>query len=124
MSAIVVITTVGTEDQANLLAREIVARRQAASVNIFPGVRSFYRWKGKICQDSELALIIKTLDSEFEALKATIRELHTYELPEVLAFAVTEGSPEFLAWIADGVDKSAAFAEDEDDDGDDLAFQD
>ena len=124
MGAIVVITTVGTEDQANLLAREIVARRQAASVNIFPGVRSFYRWKGKICQDSELALIIKTLDSEFEALKATIRELHTYELPEVLAFAVTEGSPEFLAWIADGVDKSAVFAEDEDDDGDDLAYQD
>ena len=124
MGAIVVITTVGTEDQANLLAREIVARRQAASVNIFPGVRSFYRWKGKICQDGELALIIKTLDTEFEALKATIRELHTYELPEVLAFAVTEGSPEFLAWIADGVDKSAAFAEDDDDDGDDLAYQD
>ena len=86
MGAIVVVTTVGTEDQANLLAREIVARRQAACVNILPGVRSFYRWKGKICQDGELLLVIKTLESEFEGLQATIRELHTYELPEILAF--------------------------------------
>jgi periplasmic divalent cation tolerance protein len=123
MGAIVVVTTVGTEDQANLLAREIVARRQAACVNILSSVRSFYRWKGKICRDGELLLVIKTLDSEFEALKATIRELHTYELPEILAFAVTRGSQEFLAWIADSVDKSAPFPEDDDED-DDLAYGD
>ena len=51
MAGIVVVTTVGTEEQANLLAREIVGRRQAACVNILPGVRSVYRWQGKICQD-------------------------------------------------------------------------
>jgi len=51
MRAIVVVTTVGTEEQANLIAREIIARRQAACVNILPGVRSIYRWKGKICKD-------------------------------------------------------------------------
>jgi periplasmic divalent cation tolerance protein len=121
MGAIVVVTTVGTEDQANLLAREIVARRQAASVNILPGVRSFYRWKGKICQDSELMLIVKTQEAEFEGLKATIRELHTYELPEILAFGVTRGSQEFLDWIAGSVDKSAP---DLDDDDDEPAFGD
>jgi len=116
MGAIVVVTTVGTEDQANLLAREIVARRQAASVNILPGVRSFYRWKGKICQDSELMLIAKTQEAEFEGLKATIRELHTYELPEILAFTVCQGSQEFLAWIAGSVDKSAPDLDDDEDD--------
>ena len=62
MRAIVVITTVGTEEQAYLIAREIVARRQAACVNILPGIRSIYRWKGKICKDGELMLLVKTLD--------------------------------------------------------------
>jgi periplasmic divalent cation tolerance protein len=116
MAAIVVITTVGTEEQANTLAREIVARRQAACVNIVPGVRSFYRWQGKICQDGELLLVIKTAEEEFENVAATIRQLHTYELPEILAFGVRRGEERFLAWIADSVDKSLPPADDEDDD--------
>ena len=108
MRAIVVITTVGTEEQAYLIAREIVARRQAACVNIVPGIRSIYRWKGKICKDGELLLLAKTLEGEFEGVAATIRELHSYELPEILSFAVTRGEQGFLDWIADSVDKSVA----------------
>jgi periplasmic divalent cation tolerance protein len=122
MGAIVVVTTVGTEDQANSIARELVARRQAASVNIVSGVRSVYRWKGKICIDGELTLFIKTQSSEFEAVAATIRELHNYELPEILAFAVTRGEDDFLAWIAQNVDKDAVFPDDEEDD--DARFDD
>jgi len=114
MGAIVVVTTVGTEEQANALAREIVARRQAACVNILPGVRSVYRWKGKICQDGELLLVIKTQAGEFDGIAETIREIHSYELPEILAFDVERGEARFLAWIADSVDKSAAGEEDED----------
>ena len=116
MGAIVVVTTVGTEEQANALAREIVARRQAACVNIVPGVRSVYRWKGKICQDGELLLVIKTLSGEFDGIAETIREIHSYELPEILAFDVERGEAKFLAWIADCVDKSAAGDEDDEDD--------
>lgn len=116
MGAIVVATTVGTEEQANSIARELVARRQAASVNIVSGVRSVYRWKGKICTDGELFLFIKTESSEFEAVAATIRELHSYELPEILAFAVTRGEEDFLAWISHNVDKSAPFPDDDEDD--------
>ena len=119
MRAITVITTVGTEEQANLIAREIVARRQAACVNILPGVRSIYRWKGKICQDGELMLVVKTLESEFEDVAATIRELHNYELPEILSFNVSQGERGFLDWIAGSVDKDADFA---DDDEEELAF--
>ncbi len=116
MQAIVVMTTVGTEEQANLIAREIVARRQAACVNIVPGMRSIYRWKGKICKDGELLLIVKTLEGEMEGVTATIRELHSYELPEILAFHVDHGEPGFLDWIAASVDKEADFPEEEDDD--------
>lgn len=113
MAGIVVVTTVGTEEQANLLAREIVGRRQAACVNILPGVRSVYRWQGKICQDGELMLVIKTLDSEFEGVAETIRELHSYDLPEILAFQVTRGESNFLDWIASSVDKEADFSDEE-----------
>ena len=114
MRAIVIVTTVGTEDQANLLARELIARRQAACVNVVPGVRSTYRWKGKICTDGEMMLVVKTLDSEFDAVAATIRELHTYELPEILSFPVDRGDARFLEWIAASVDKDAEFADEDD----------
>ena len=115
MRAIVVVTTVGTEEQAYLIAREIVARRQAACVNILPGVRSIYRWKGKICKDGELMLLVKTLEGEFEGVAATIRELHSYELPEILSFKVAEGERGFLDWIAGSVDQDADFGDDDDD---------
>jgi periplasmic divalent cation tolerance protein len=115
MRAIVVITTVGTEEQAYLIAREIVARRQAACVNILPGMRSIYRWKGKICKDGELLLIAKTMESEFEGIAATIRELHSYELPEILSFAAARGEPGFLDWIVSSVDKEADFSDEEED---------
>ena len=115
MQAIVVMTTVGTEEQANLIAREIVARRQAACVNIVPGIRSIYRWKGKICKDGELLLIVKTLEGEMEGVTATIRELHSYELPEILAFHVDHGETGFLGWIAGSVDKEAGLTDEEDD---------
>jgi periplasmic divalent cation tolerance protein len=122
MRAIVVVTTVGTEEQAYLIAREIVARRQAACVNILPGVRSIYRWKGKIRRDGELLLLVKTLEGEFEGVAATIRELHSYELPEILSFDVSHGERGFLDWIAGSVDKEADFADDDEDEDEGLAF--
>jgi periplasmic divalent cation tolerance protein len=120
MRAIVVVTTVGTEEQAYLIAREIVARRQAACVNVVPGIRSIYRWKGKICKDGELLLIVKTLESELSGVQDTIRELHSYELPEILSFNASYGEPRFLEWIAGSVDKEAF--EDEEEDEDEIAY--
>ena len=111
MQAIVVVTTVGTEEQAYQIARELVARRQAACVNVMPGMRSVYRWKGKICKDGELLLVIKTLAEEFDGVSATIRELHSYELPEILSFHVAQGEANFLEWIRSSVDKQADFSD-------------
>jgi periplasmic divalent cation tolerance protein len=122
MRAIVVVTTVGTEEQAYLIAREIVARRQAACVNILPNVRSIYRWKGKIRKDGELLLIIKTLEGEFEEVAATIRELNSYELPEILSFAVSQAEARFLDWIAGNVDKEADFPDDDEEEDEEIAF--
>lgn len=111
MRAIVVVTTVGTEEQAYQIARELVARRQAACVNVLPGVRSIYRWKGKICKDGELLLVIKTVEDEFDGVAETIRELHSYDLPEVLSFNVSHGEKNFLDWIQSSVDKQADFSD-------------
>ena len=111
MRAIVVVTTVGTEEQAYQIARELVARRQAACVNVLPGVRSIYRWKGKICKDGELLLVIKTVEDEFDGVAETIRELHSYDLPEILSFNVIQGEKNFLDWIQSSVDKQADFSD-------------
>ena len=96
MGALVVVTTVGTEEEANQLAEELVARRHSSCVNIIPVHRSVYRWKGKVCDDREFLLVIKTLEAEYEAVEATIQELHSYELPEILAFQVSRGEARFL----------------------------
>ena len=100
MGALVVVTTVGTEEQANLIARELVCRRHAACVNIVPGLRSVYRWQGKVCRDTEFMLIVKTQESEYAAVEGAIRELHSYELPEILGFKVGNDGD---------LDKAAAF---------------
>lgn len=123
MGAICVVTTVGTEEQANLIARELVARRHAACVNVVPGVRSTYRWQGKICKDTELLLIVKTTSGEFPEVSDVIQELHSYDLPEILAFDVAQGEEGFLDWIRTCTDKSAAGFDDDEDD-EELVFED
>jgi periplasmic divalent cation tolerance protein len=109
---IVVVTTVGTEEEANRLARELVSRRHAACVNIVPVLRSVYRWQGKVCEDSEFLLVGKTVAEEYPAAETAIRELHSYELPEILAFPISEGEPRFLEWITECVSKDGIDDED------------
>jgi periplasmic divalent cation tolerance protein len=113
VSAIVVVTTVGTEEEANLIAEELVERRHSCCVNILPIHRSVYRWQGKICDDSEYMLIIKTLESEYSAVEETIQELHSYDLPEILAFGIQRGEAGFLTWITTCLNKGVDEVEDE-----------
>src|SRR5580765_6704684 len=90
---LVVVTSVGTEEQALDIAHALIRNRQAACVNLVPNVHSIYRWKGRVCDDGEFLLIIKTRASEFSAVRDTIHKINTYELPEVLAYRVDESSP-------------------------------
>jgi periplasmic divalent cation tolerance protein len=97
---IVVVTSVGTEDQALDIAHALVRNRQAACVNLIPNVHSIYRWKGRVCDDGEFLLIIKTTGKEFAGVRQTIQQINTYELPEILAYRVDESSDAFASWIA------------------------
>ena len=95
----VVVTSVGTEDQALDVAHALVRSRRAACVNIIPNVHSVYRWKGRVCDDGEMLLIIKTRASHFESVRETIHRVNTYELPEVMGYRVDWASPGFASWI-------------------------
>lgn len=96
---IVVVTSVGTEDQALDIAHALIRSHRAACVNIIPNVHSIYRWKGRVCDDGEFLLLIKTRAKEFEGVREAILKLNTYELPEVLAYRVDDASPAFASWI-------------------------
>ncbi len=85
---ILVLTSVGTEQQAVEISEELIARRLATCINIVPCLRSIYRWKGKVCEDTEYLLLIKTPRRLFERVSEAIREFHSYELPEILALPV------------------------------------
>ena len=95
----VVVTSVGTEDQALDVAHALVRSRHAACVNILPNVHSIYRWKGRVCDDSEMLLLIKTRAAHFDAVRETIHKVNTYELPEVLGYRVDWASPGFATWV-------------------------
>jgi periplasmic divalent cation tolerance protein len=110
----VVMTSVGTEQQAVEISEELIARRLATCVNIVPCLRSIYRWKGKICEDTEYLLLIKTPQELFERVSSAIREFHSYELPEILALPVGQAEENFHRWILEMV--TPGVDDDEDDD--------
>lgn len=94
-----IVTSVGTETQAVDISEELVHRGLATCVNIVPCLRSIYRWKGKVCSDSEYLLLIKTRSALFQQVAEAIRELHSYELPEILEFSVTRAEENFHRWV-------------------------
>jgi periplasmic divalent cation tolerance protein len=96
---IVVLTTCDSEKQAEKLANTLVDQRLAACVNILPNARSIYRWEGKIEDSAEWLLLIKSRRDLFTALRAEIQKMHTYEVPEVIAIPVVDGSEAYLGWL-------------------------
>lgn len=99
MSVLIAFSTVANEADAARLARTLVDEGLAACVNRIPQITSTYRWKGEVCEESEVLLVIKTTRERFEALKERVVELHAYEIPELVAVAVTDGLAPYLAWL-------------------------
>jgi len=85
--------------EARRIGRALVEERLAACANLLPGHTAIYRWEGEIREDPESALVLKTTVSRFEALRARIRALHSYDLPAILALPATDGDADFLAWV-------------------------
>jgi periplasmic divalent cation tolerance protein len=102
-SVSIVLTTLGKDDDARTIARVLVEERLAACVNIVPGVTSVFAWQGKISEDGEQQLVIKTSTSTIAALEARLRELHPYETPEFLVIHASGGSESYLTWVAESV---------------------
>lgn len=94
---IVIFSTAGKE-QAGLIARMLVDRRLAACVNI-AAVQSYYRWEGEFCEDSESLLLIKTTWERMAEVISAIREVHSYDLPEMIALPIVGGHPPYLQWL-------------------------
>ena len=98
-SHIIVYITVPSRDVGEQIARTLVEKNLAACVNISPGICSIYKWQGEINQDNELLLIAKTRTSLFEQLETTVKQLHPYDVPEVIGTPIIMGSNKFLTWI-------------------------
>ncbi len=98
-SARIILTTVATIEEANKLASALVERELAACVNIVPGLTSIYRWQGGIEEASETLLIVKTTSQHLPALEDALRELHSYEVPELLAINVESAGQAYLDWL-------------------------
>ena len=115
-SVLVVVTSVGTEEQALDIAHHLVDSRLVACVNILPGVRSVFRWKGKVRDEGELLLLVKTVPENFERVRAIVKELNAYELPEILGFPADPADPAFAKWVTEnstGIPNSSDDEEDE-----------
>lgn len=103
MTPVLVLTTVGGEFDARPLARALVEARVAACVNIVESVLSVYRWEGRIEEDGEQLLVIKTTDARLEDLRRELLERHPYEVPEFVVLPVQSTSNDYGAWLLDSV---------------------
>jgi len=95
----VVLVTAPPGDPAADIARRLVDERLAACANVVPGIRSIYRWQGKVCDDAEDLLVIKTTVDRVDALVDRVREIHPYDVPEVLVLPVEAGAAAYLDWV-------------------------
>jgi len=96
---IVVLSTCGSANEAEQIARRLVEARLAACVTVVPGARSFYRWQGAIESAEEWMLVIKTSRALFETLRIEMEKVHTYEVPEMIALPIVDGAPNYLLWL-------------------------
>jgi len=107
VKAVIVLVTAGAEKQANRLARVLVDEGLAACVNIIGPIRSVYVWRDAVEEEPEYLLLIKTRASLYARVERRVKELHSYEVPEVLAVSPSLGSRRYLRWLADSTARAS-----------------
>lgn len=103
MKETLTLTTCRDVRQARRIARALVRERLAACVNVVPGVASIYAWKGKVEESREALLIVKSTSARAKRLEARVRELHSYDLPELVTLRIDGGSAAYLRWVREAV---------------------
>ncbi|UVT16402.1 MAG: divalent-cation tolerance protein CutA [Nitrospira sp.] len=98
-NVVVVMVTTPSQDEAIKIADQLVKSHLAACASTIPMVRSIYWWEGKIVNDQEALLLIKTTSDKFTSLQETILKMHSYKVPEIIALPVTQGLPPYLEWV-------------------------
>lgn len=103
---IVILITAGNMDEASKIAHALVERKLAACVNLIDPIRSVYRWEGKVAEDSEVLLVVKSSRELFDEVRRAVEELHSYHVPELICLPIIDGSPNYLNWLTESL-KSA-----------------
>jgi periplasmic divalent cation tolerance protein len=104
---VVIFVTAGSQAEGKKIARQLVENKLAACVNISQPIESVYRWEGKIAEEGEFLLIIKSTRELFPEIEAEILKVHSYHTPEIICLPVIEGSRDYLQWVSDSVKPAA-----------------
>jgi periplasmic divalent cation tolerance protein len=106
MTPLLVVMTASSRDEARRIARTLVEEELAACCNLLGDVESIYRWKGAVEEAREVIVLIKTTASRFDALRQRVVEMHSYDVPELIALSIVGGLPEYLDWMRESVGES------------------
>ncbi len=96
---IVIYITTGSVNEAKKIGRALVEEKLVACSNVISPIRSIYSWQGKICDDKEAMMILKTRKTHFKQIVKRVEKLHSYDVPEIIAMPIIEGSSKYLSWI-------------------------
>lgn len=100
---VLILVTASSRRESRKIARHLVEMRLAACVNISPPIESHYRWEGKLQEDKEFQLMIKTTRDLFPEVRREILKKHSYKIPEIICLPIVDGLPEYLNWVGESV---------------------
>lgn len=106
LEPLIILTTIGNAEQGRRIARELVEARLAACVSCVPGLVSFYRWSGRVEEDAETLLVIKSTAERLDELKTHLMRIHPYEVPEFLVLTIRDGGEQYLRWLGESTGHS------------------
>ena len=102
---LVVLMTSSSREESGKIVDELLRRRLAACVSIFPKGESFFWWEGKIDMEKEFLLIAKTRSARLDALVETVKKIHSYDVPEIISLPLTGGNPDYLRWLGEALEE-------------------
>jgi periplasmic divalent cation tolerance protein len=100
---VVIFITAGSQAEAEKIARRLVEEKLAACVNIVPGTVSVFSWEGKVNQENEVLLIVKSVAAQLNAVINRVKQLHSYQVPEIIALPIIGGAPDYLKWLREEI---------------------